>query len=677
MKKPVYLGLLLIVPAIIGACSRKGNDHNRDFVPVKSTWNITGEGQITWIPVYNKTLYHSDHIEMSGLRVSAVITYGTDSSGKFSVSREVIWPMLRTIRHGRDKTWMPYRAYLKRTYHDTDLPRVRINGGDLLENKVSSVRIDGTLQVRSAGEDSILLTRTFVPSSGSAYLAEQWTIFNGSRRKVSLETGRPSGPVSETGLYGKYIVEIKHDSLHNSFLDPGDSVSFGIYFTAYISGDTLSCSAKKELDNRRRFITEMKGSLQLITPDTALNTEFLFAKIRTAESIFETKIGLVHSPGGGRYYGGVWANDQVEYAGPFFPFLGYKPAIEASENAYRIFAGDMKPDFGPIWSSHEMEGDLTCCGEDRGDAAMFLYGSSRFLLALGDERKAAELFPAVKWAAEYNRRHLNQGDVVASQTDEMEGRIATGDANLATSSLCYGGLISAGDLAKSLNMPDSLVSSYGAFAEKLNISIEKYFGSDIEGYHTYKYFKEHNKLRHWICLPLTMGIGTRSKGTTDALLERLWTKDGLLVEEGEKMFWDRGTLYALRGLFYSGSPDRGLDKLREYTFQRLLGNHVPYPVEAWPEGDQAHLAAESALYCRIFTEGLFGIVPRGFRIFDCKPSLPGRWNSMELKHIKAFGNDIDVKVVREKGKLTVSVTDREKVIYSKCLPQGATHHVNL
>ena len=38
------------------------------------------------------------------------------------------------------------------------------------------------------------------------------------------------------------------------------------------------------------------------------------------------------------------------------------------------------------------------------------------------------------------------------------------------------------------------------------------------------------------------------------------------------------------------------------------GEHVPYPVEAWPEGNQRHLSAESALYCRIFTEGLFGLL---------------------------------------------------------------------
>ncbi|MEM9052276.1 MAG: hypothetical protein AAGC47_09515, partial [Bacteroidota bacterium] len=56
-----------------------------------------------------------------------------------------------------------------------------------------------------------------------------------------------------------------------------------------------------------------------------------------SESIFESKLGLVHSPGGGRYYCGFWANDQAEYVGPFFPYLGYDLTNEATINMYRQF----------------------------------------------------------------------------------------------------------------------------------------------------------------------------------------------------------------------------------------------------------------------------------------------------------------------------------------------------
>ncbi len=158
-------------------------------------------------------------------------------------------------------------------------------------------------------------------------------------------------------------------------------------------------------------------------------------------------MGLVHSPGGGRYYGGVWANDQIEYAGPFFPFLGYAPANEASLNAYRKFATGMKPDYKKIWSSYEMEGDLACCSKDRGDAAMYAYGASLYALASGDRKVAEEVWPAIEWCLEYNQRKKNEAGVIESQTDEMEGRLPTGTANLSTSSLAYGALLSAVNLA--------------------------------------------------------------------------------------------------------------------------------------------------------------------------------------------------------------------------------------
>lgn len=46
---------------------------------------------------------------------------------------------------------------------------------------------------------------------------------------------------------------------------------------------------------------------------------FRFSKIRTAESIFDTASGPLHSPGGGAYYAAIWTNDQIEYAAPFSP----------------------------------------------------------------------------------------------------------------------------------------------------------------------------------------------------------------------------------------------------------------------------------------------------------------------------------------------------------------------
>ncbi|MBK7697152.1 MAG: hypothetical protein IPI30_23485 [Saprospiraceae bacterium] len=62
---------------------------------------------------------------------------------------------------------------------------------------------------------------------------------------------------------------------------------------------------------------------------------------------------------------------------------------------------------------------------------------------------------------------------------------------------------------------------------------------------------------------------------------RLWTQDGLASLAGDKTFWDRSTLYALRGVLAAGETDKALKILHDYSNRRLLGDHVPYPVEAY------------------------------------------------------------------------------------------------
>ncbi|MDE6423950.1 MAG: hypothetical protein K2K95_11115, partial [Muribaculaceae bacterium] len=126
-------------------------------------------------------------------------------------------------------------------------------------------------------------------------------------------------------------------------------------------------------------------------------------------------------------------------------------------------------------------------------------------------------------------------------------------------------------------------------------------------------------------------------------------------------FWDRSTLYALRGVYAVGATDKATEYLKKYSNTRLLGDHVPYAIEAWPEGGQRHLSAESGLYGRIITEGMFGIRPTGFRSFTLTPRLPSEWNDMALRHVRAFGADMDINVERlSGGKLKVTVADGGK-----------------
>ena len=112
----------------------------------------------------------------------------------------------------------------------------------------------------------------------------------------------------------------------------------------------------------------------------------------------------------------------------------------------------------------------------------------------------------------------------------------------------------------------------------------------------------------------------------------------------------------------AGETEKALNFLKKYSHTRLLGNHVPYAIEAWPEGSQRHLAAESSLYARIYTEGLFGIRPTGLKAFTVTPRLPKEWNQMELKNI-CIGNTLfDLKVERQGSKLKVQMSKNGKVV---------------
>ena len=403
---------------------------------------------------------------------------------------------------------------------------------------------------------------------------------------------------------------------------------------------------------------DIDGALILETPDSVINTMFRYAKIRTGESICKTAGGYIHAPGGESYYAAIWANDQAEYVNPFFPYLGYWRGNESAINSFRHFARFMNPEFNPIPSSIIAEGtDIWAGAGDRGDAAMIAYGASRFSLTYADKAVAQELWPLIEWCLEYCDRKLNHAGVVMSDTDELEGRFEAGDANLCTSSLYYDALLSAASLSKELGLPSSVAKAYRSKAATLKVNIEKYYGATVSGFDTYRYYDGNDILRSWICIPLTVGIFDRAEATVDALCSPLlWEKDGLLTAQGSTTFWDRSTLYALRGIYAAGMADIATEKLKYYSKRRLLGNHVPYAIEAWPEGSQRHLAAESGLYCRIITEGMFGIRPTGFKSFDITPSMPSDWNEMALKSIRAFGKNIDVKVSRiAAGKLNVVI----------------------
>lgn len=606
-------------------------------------WKIKQDG-IEW-NVKNNEAPHSDHIEMSGRQISAIVTYGVGKEHELQIRKKLIFPMLRTIP---DNTHASYQI----DFLQNELPHI-IAGGRPLKEKPQSFFLNGILKIKSNADAGIITERQFLISTHQAAFIEMVRVINGGQTAVKITV--PKLDVSDTsdvknGLYGAYVVQTKTEGDSSLLLQPGKHYDFNTSYSARMVTELPRyIDAAYEHINRSRFLEELSASLVLNTPNDTLNTMFEFAKIRSAESIFDTRGGLMHSPGGGAYYAAIWANDQAEYINPFFPYLGNAEGNASALNSFRHFARFMNTENRPIPSSIIAEGRGVWNGAgDRGDQAMIAYGAALFALAYADADEAERLWPLIDWCLAYLRNKLNKDGVIDSDSDELEGRFPAGKSNLSTNSLAYGALVAASNLAKTLQM-EAKAKSLAAEAVVLKNKMEKYFGATVQGFHTYKYYQENTILRAWICLPLVMGILDRKEETLKALLSpRLWTKNGILTASGDSTFWDRGTLYAFRGLFYGGATDTTMHYFNHYSAQRLLGAHVPYAVEAWPEGNQRHLSAESALYCRAITEGLFGIKPLSFTTFSLKPSMPVEWNEMSLNNIKAFQTNFSIKVLRQK-----------------------------
>ena len=641
------------------------------------SWEINSKGAIQW-NVDKAQLPHKDHVEMSGEQMAFVLRWAINADGVLDLDRSLVFPMLRTIPNDTHASLM-HRL-------NTDITSmVSVEEKSLYNEATKFVEIDGMFRVVSIFDEAVEVERIIFPSMDKPFMCERYVLKNLQDDEVTVyipEFKQNITTLPECGVDGSYLISASIQGAGTYKLKSGESLTFDAVFQACrLTEAPQVADVDAEYAARRAFVeNDIDSALILATPDQVVNTMFRYAKIRASESIFKTSGGYMHAPGGESYYAAIWANDQAEYVNPFFPYLGYAVGNESAMNSFRHFARFMNDEWKPIPSSIIAEGkDIWNGAGDRGDAAMIAYGASRYALAMGDKTVAKELWPLIEWCLEYCDRKLNDGGVVTSDTDELENRFPSGEANLCTSSLYYDALLSSAYLASELAMNPSVAKDYRKKAETLRRNIDSYFAKEMYGYDTYQYYDGNDLLRSWICIPLTVGIMDRAEGTIEALFsEYLWHKDGLLTQQGTSTYWDRSTLYGLRGVYAAGASDLATEKLKYYSHRRLLEDHVPYAIEAWPEGSQRHLSAESGLYCRVLTEGLFGIRPTGLRSFELKPSLPSEWDAISLYNIKAFGSDFSLNVTRrEEGKLEITVTPAGGAVKKYLIRNGQSLKVNL
>ncbi|MBE6653529.1 MAG: hypothetical protein E7610_08975 [Ruminococcaceae bacterium] len=621
-------------------------------------WSITSDCKALHWDCELYPADHTDFIEMSGLYTSAIITYGL-SEGKLTLHRHSVFPMLRifpNITRGSLQCDIP-----------AELVPVVLVGGEALTEYPAAIRLMNGAVSATSYDGKLLVDHRIFPSADKAALCELVEIQNCGDTPVRLSVTdtrtqivcRTRGPMGVNLVERTVLWRCPADGL----LPPDGKASLHIFYTGRVANEPRPAitDAYAEYAKRTARVEAITAPLTLSTGNHILDTLFHFAKLRAGESIFRTRNGDIHCPGGGNYYAAVWCNDQAEYAGPWQAWTGDEIQLNAAYNGYAWYYPHMDDRYEPLPSSIIAEGmDFWNGAGDRGDAAMYLFGASRYALVSGRLGEGNALWTAIKWCAEYCLRRMENDlhpGLIPSDSDELEGRLPTGKINLSTNMLALGGFQTAAALAEEMGEP-ATAESYRKAAATLEAETEAYFAGEVHGFDTYKYYDGNTTLRSWICLPLCMDIATHAKGTADAITSPyLYGEAGQLSEEGTNVAWDRSTLYGLRGMLRAAvilqeqSPEEGralrkiaADYLMGYGQSRLLGDHVPYAIEAYPEGGKRHLSAESALLCQVVTEGILAVKPLSFTSFSFNTVIPESLPRFRLTNIRAFGETFELTI---------------------------------
>src|SRR5580658_9743370 len=108
--------------------------------PVAQTrWNITDDGGIVWNVKHGEA--HEDNIEMSGKKVSVIVTYGVQTNGALSLGEFVVFPTFRTLPQDT-------RSHIAENFGDDAAPRILLNRAPPRNDTVQSVRHKGIMQIR-------------------------------------------------------------------------------------------------------------------------------------------------------------------------------------------------------------------------------------------------------------------------------------------------------------------------------------------------------------------------------------------------------------------------------------------------------------------------------------------------------------------------------------------------
>lgn len=624
----------------------------------------------------------ADHIELGGQKSSHIISYLVSPVGEYQVVKHSVFPLLRLLPDATEASF---------SYNFTQSPHIVVD--DMAYTpRARYVDIRGTLAFRHHATMGVEVVDEYLPCTLTPGLIQRITICNVDEVPHHVAVQMPpfhrsirkhtkQGPYEVCAALadedGRMLSGFAVPELCAS-LKPGDNHTFYVVYYAVAKEEELLVDCRLECKKRATLIEDSFETGLSIEGDALYKAACAHAGLRAAESVLDTPVGPMHCPGGGVFYGAVWTNDSLEYSAPLAAIYGNGSLLTAQENVLNMYATYLEPDERGVMhalptSIAAMGSRLWALAGDRGDTQMYGVALARWALLRGREEDARRVFPWVVRAVQYTASRTNKQGLVRSDSDELEGRFPTGRANLYTACLSYDLYHMASVLAEALSEA-TYATLWRSYQQSIEESIERVLGRRVQRYDTYRYYVGNTHLRSHIALPLSVGIHRRSRETALALYEGLYDGTSVQTSSASSVKWDRGILMAMRGLFKAGETDIASEMLRSYTQARILGNHAPYPIEAFPEGNRRQLSAESMLYVRVYSEGVFGIEPTSLHAISVCVHKPTHMREVTLRHAHIMG---DVVTLRYKEGVLLVTDIYGATLFSASVPEGQPVTINI
>src|SRR5271154_741658 len=221
----------------------------------ETRWSITDDGGIVWNVKPDDA--HSDNIEMTGLKVSVIVTYAV-TNGALSLDEFAIFPTFRTLPPNT-------RSHISTHFNNGTEPKILINGVEATNSVVTDVYHKGVMQIHGRIGDDIVWTRKIFPSTDKPAIIEMISFTNTS---IVTRSGGNVGDVTvelqdtpkiaragvTNGLDGPYIMSSRVIDAGERTLKPGESTTFVRIFSARREVEPdLPIDANTELANPVRL----------------------------------------------------------------------------------------------------------------------------------------------------------------------------------------------------------------------------------------------------------------------------------------------------------------------------------------------------------------------------------------------------------------------------------------